>query len=260
MRWIPQWNYQLIYSQSGVNETNCIFSEDISGPHFFEKPLTTTWVTTIHEPDNYRISFLLNLAGKALILLDGEDGRLSRQACIKNILFTGVPGVGKSTIIEKIVQRLDRPKTGFYTEEIRVGGRRVGFGITTLDGRQGTLAHLDIPGPIRVGRYGVNLPDIDRIAVPSMIPANDETVVIIDEIGKMECFSELFRQTLVKVMDSTNTMVGTISLKGDAFIGNLKKRPDTLLVSVNKGNRDNLVEEFFARMDNGKTSSANASD
>jgi len=182
---------------------------------------------------------------------------LSRHAKHKNILFTGVPGIGKSTIIEKIVQRINRSKTGFYTREMRASGRRVGFTITTLDGERGTLAHIDIPGHMRVGRYGVNLPDIDLIAVPSMVPENDNTVVVVDEIGKMECFSELFRQTLIKVMDSTNTIVGSISLKGDAFIGAVKKRPDTLLISVNKKNRDDLVEEFFARMSDGKSSSAN---
>jgi hypothetical protein len=66
LRWIPEWDYQLIYSKSGVNETNCIFNEDKSGAHIFEKPLTTTWVTTIHDPENYRILFQLNLAGKAV--------------------------------------------------------------------------------------------------------------------------------------------------------------------------------------------------
>jgi ribosome biogenesis GTPase A len=73
-------------------------------------------------------------------------GRLSRHAKHKNILFTGVPGIGKSTIIEKIVQRINRSKTGFYTREMRASGRRVGFTITTLDGEHGTLAHIDIPG------------------------------------------------------------------------------------------------------------------
>ena len=70
LRWIPQWEYQLIYSQSGVNETNCIFNENMSGAHIFEKPLTTTWVTTLHDPQNYRISFQLNTSGKAVIRLD----------------------------------------------------------------------------------------------------------------------------------------------------------------------------------------------
>ena len=163
----------------------------------------------------------------------------------KNILFTGLPGCGKSTIIEKIVQRLDdRPRSGFFAREIRDGGLRVGFSITTLDGRHGILAHVDIRSRKRVGRYGVNLQDIDSIAVPSMVPANDQVVVVVDEIGKMECFSVLFRQTLITVLDSANTLVGSIALKGDAFIEAIKKRPDTLLISVSDKNRNHLADEF----------------
>ena len=61
LRWIPDWDYRLIYSKSGVNETNCIFTEDKLGPHFFEKSFPTTWVTNLHDPENYRILFpLLN--------------------------------------------------------------------------------------------------------------------------------------------------------------------------------------------------------
>jgi nucleoside-triphosphatase THEP1 len=165
----------------------------------------------------------------------------------KNILFTGLPGCGKSTLIEKIVRRINRPCTGFFTKEIRDRGRRVGFSIKTLDGKHGILAHIDIRSRIRVGRYGVNLKDIDKIAVPSVVPENDNVIVVVDEIGKMECFSRLFRQTLMKILDSTNTVVGSISLKGDAFIDAIMKRPDTLLISVSKKNRDYLVEEFFTR-------------
>jgi nucleoside-triphosphatase THEP1 len=162
----------------------------------------------------------------------------------KNFLFTGFPGCGKSTIIEKIVQRLDRPCTGFFTREMRDRGRRVGFSITTLDGRRGILAHIDIRSRKRVGSYGVNLQDIETIAVPSMIPANDHVIVVVDEIGKMECFSALFRQTLIKVLDSANSLVGSIALKGDAFIETVKRRPDTLLISVSEKNRDYLADEF----------------
>ncbi len=165
----------------------------------------------------------------------------------RNILYTGLPGSGKSTIIAGIVERMDRPRTGFFTREIRDGGRRVGFSITTLDGRRGMLAHIDIRSRCRVGRYGVNLEDIDRIAVPAMVPADDQVVVVVDEIGKMECFSALFRQTLIKVLDAANTVVGSIALKGDAFIGAVKKRPDTILITVSEKNRNDLVEEFFAR-------------
>ena len=85
------------------------------------------------------------------------------------------------------------------------------------------------------------------IAVPSMVPENEKTVVVVDEIGKMECFSELFRKTLLKVLESVNPVVGSISLKGDKYLDTIKKRSDTLLLPVSKKNRDNMVEEFFAR-------------
>jgi len=169
---------------------------------------------------------------------------LSGEMVHKNILFTGFPGCGKSTVIEKIVQRIDRPCTGFFTREMRDLGRRVGFSITTLDGKHGILAHIDVRSRKRVGKYGVNLQDIETIAVPSMIPANDQVILVVDEIGKMECLSALFKQTLIKVLDSANTLVGSIALKGDAFIEAVKRRPDTLLIAVSEKNRDYLADEF----------------
>ena len=87
----------------------------------------------------------------------------------------------------------------------------------------------------------------DTIAVPSMVPANDHVIVVVDEIGKMECVSELFRQTLLKILDSANILVGSIALRGDAFSDAIRKRPDTLLITVSEKNRNDLVEEFFAR-------------
>lgn len=92
LRWIPEWDYQLIYSKSGVNETNCIFNEDKSGAHIFEKPLTTTWVTTIHDPENYRILFQLNLADKAVIRLNVRVREVGKavSSCTWHMVFTAL--------------------------------------------------------------------------------------------------------------------------------------------------------------------------
>ena len=133
---------------------------------------------------------------------------------------------------------------GFFTREIREGGGRVGFAITTLDGKEGVLAHEASQSKIRVGKYGVDLESLDRIAVPSMIPAGPDEIVIIDEIGKMECLSRLFRETLVKTLDSPNPVIGSIALKGSPFIEAIKKRPDVRLVMVDENNRDSLVESL----------------
>ena len=165
----------------------------------------------------------------------------------KNILFTGPPRSGKSTLIERIVKEIKTPATGFFTREIKEKGNRVGFSIHTLDGKKGLLAHQHIKSRYRVGKYGVNMKDIDRIAVPSMMPERSEARVVIDEIGKMECFSALFRKTLVEILDSEHPVVGSIAMKGDRFIQKIKARKDVLVVNVTVDNRDALAETYAKR-------------
>ena len=163
---------------------------------------------------------------------------------MKNVLFTGPPGCGKSTLIEKIIKRSRSSKTGFFTREIREKGQRVGFSIRTLDGKHGVLAHKEINSPFTVGQYGVNVDDIDRIAVPSIITVKEDQMIVIDEIGKMECFSVLFKETLVRVLESKNPILGSIALKGDPFIAEIKKRKDVHLIRITEKNREIFVQMF----------------
>jgi nucleoside-triphosphatase len=144
-----------------------------------------------------------------------------------------------------VVQSISRPATGFFTQEIREKGRRVGFSITTLQGKTGVLAHQSIRSTFRVGKYGVNLEDLDQIAVPSMLPTSLDQVVVVDEIGKMECFSRLFKETLLKVLSSDNLVIGSVAIKGDRFIQSIKKRNDVALISISQNTRDLALKLFL---------------
>jgi nucleoside-triphosphatase len=157
----------------------------------------------------------------------------------KNIFLTGAPSSGKTTVIKKVIRNLALPANGFYTEEERVAGKRVGFQMTTLDGRKGYLAHQDIKSDLHIRRYGVSIENIETIAVPSIAPVN-RNVIILDEIGKMECFSEAFRRAAIAALDSPNIVVGTITYGGDEFILGIKKREDLVIHEVTPENRDML--------------------
>jgi nucleoside-triphosphatase len=169
----------------------------------------------------------------------------------RNILVTGPPGCGKSTLIEKVVNKMEGPVGGFFTREIKESGRRVGFSINTVDGREGILAHQNIRSQFRVGKYGVNIEDIDSLAVSAIIPAQRKQVIVIDEIGKMECFSDLFKKTLIQVLDSPNCVIGSIALKGGSFIQGIKNRDDVTVSSVTPETRDSLVEEILGSIKKG---------
>jgi nucleoside-triphosphatase len=157
----------------------------------------------------------------------------------KNIFLTGAPSSGKTTIIKKIIESLNHPANGFYTEEERVDGKRVGFLMKTLDGRKGYLAHQDIKSDFYIRRYGVSIENIKNIAVPSISPV-ENNIIILDEIGKMECFSPAFKQATTNALKASNIVIGTITLGGDDFIREIKERKDMEVNEVTVDNRDLL--------------------
>ncbi len=159
----------------------------------------------------------------------------------KNIFLTGAPGIGKTTVIKKIMEKCRFPMRGFYTEEERVEGIRAGFLMHSLDGKTGYLAHRDIKSPFHIRRYGVSIVNVEKIAAAS-IAVHEDKLIILDEIGKMECFSPIFREAALAALDSTNIVIGTITLGGGEFIESIKNRNDIEIIEVTLENRDELPE------------------
>ena len=125
----------------------------------------------------------------------------------KNLLLTGNPGVGKTTLLMKLIERSRQyPITGFYTEEIRESGERVGFRAVTLNGSSAVFAHKDYRTDphLRVGRYGVKPDVLDTLVLPHLEPERKNArLVFIDEIAKMELLSSRFKEQAWAVLDST---------------------------------------------------------
>lgn len=166
---------------------------------------------------------------------------------IKNFFVTGAPSSGKTTIIKKVIKLLPKPTKGFYTEEERLNDKRIGFLMHTLDGKAGYLAHQDILSEFNIRRYGVSIENIESIAVPAIMP-NADQVIIIDEIGKMECFSEKFITAANLALDSPNIVIGTITLGGSDFILEVKRRTDIEIIDVTFENRDRLPEVIVKKV------------
>jgi len=163
----------------------------------------------------------------------------------KVCLLTGRPGAGKTSLIKQAISGLRLKAGGFYTEEIRAGGIRCGFRLVSLDGRVGILAHRDIQSPYRVGKYGVDIDELERVGVASLKKASKEAdLVVIDEIGKMELLSPSFREVVLKIVNGGRRVLGTIMLTPHPWADGLKEHPLVSLVTVNRTNYYGVLEEL----------------
>ncbi|MCI0479969.1 MAG: NTPase [Candidatus Dadabacteria bacterium] len=169
----------------------------------------------------------------------------------KNILITGLPGIGKTTLIKQIVYELERYRPrGFYTEEIRYKGERKGFQLVSPDGRKSILAHVFIDSPYQIGKYRVDVTAFDSFLDSLNLSESEEGIIFIDEIGKMECLSVKFVRTVQELLDSKNIIIATIAHTDGGIKGKIKERDDVRLFRMNLENRGSIKDEIMEVLGN----------
>lgn len=163
------------------------------------------------------------------------------------ILLAGLPGCGKTTAVMQIIESLNCKKVaGFYTQEIREKDKRKGFRWTRLDGATGVLAHIDIKGPFKVGKYGVDVAGFEKSVVPVLdIGRTNAELFILDEIGKMESLSEKFVIAVRKLFASDKSVLATVAQRGTGLISEVRNYPAIRLFNLTRQGRDKIISEIL---------------
>lgn len=179
--------------------------------------------------------------------------RSERDGVNQKILLSGRPGCGKTTLVKRLVNHFAQSAGGFYTEEIRDRGTRVGFKIATLDGDEVVFAHVEIESSARLGKYWLDLPALEAVGVRAVREAVQRgRLVVIDEIGPMEIRSPVFRETVKEALDSKAPLPATIFARSLPFTDMIKSRDDVVVIEVRPDNRERLVSELAEKLREGK--------
>jgi nucleoside-triphosphatase len=167
------------------------------------------------------------------------------------LLLTGNPGVGKTTVLTKTVETLKAEGIsvgGMISREAREGNVRVGFEILDLtNNKHGWLAHINQKTGPQIGKYHVNLEDLENMGAAAIIEAVEKCdVIAIDEIGPMELFSQKFKQAVKQALESRKVVLAVVHAKArDQLINEVKRREDAEIFTVTLANRDSLPEELI---------------
>lgn len=167
------------------------------------------------------------------------------------LLITGSPGVGKTTLLLKVAEALKAKGInvgGMISRDVRTSGSRVGFEVTDLSsGNKGWLASVHQERGPQVGKYRVDIDDLNDVGVKAILDACEKLdAVVVDEIGPMELFSEKFREAVKKAVESKMLVVSAIHWKmGGELIDSIKKREDAEIHILTSENRDHVLEEII---------------
>lgn len=168
------------------------------------------------------------------------------------LLLTGHPGCGKTTAVREVVRRLEGrvAMNGFWTEEVRDGGRRIGFDGVTLAGERFALARLTGETPFVLGPYHVFVEGLERVGLPALEPGDG--LVILDEIGKMESFSVAFRERVEGILAGPSALLGTVALRGVGLVKKIRQDPRVSLVQMTPRSRSAIVDELLRRLESAR--------
>ncbi len=167
------------------------------------------------------------------------------------LLITGKPGSGKSTLVAELVDRLKGKKKvgGMVTTELREGGGRIGFRIKDIaEGREGVLASVYLKSGPRLGKYVVNLEDLEGIGVAAVEEATESCdLVVIDEVGPMELKSARFRRAVEAAFESDKDVIATLHYGSRDRLVREFGLAGVEIVVVEWDNRDKLLNNLLSR-------------
>lgn len=172
---------------------------------------------------------------------------------MSKILITGPPRCGKSTLISKLIahyEKLGKETRGFLTPETKQDGKRIGFDVLDIEtNNKGILARTgNLKSQYNLGRYYVFLKFLESVI--SNLEVNKislETIVIIDEIGKMELFSNQFKNWILRMFQSDLTIIATIGQKLHHPIKTqIQEIPNIILFEVSRESQDKMFEKIIS--------------
>ena len=165
-------------------------------------------------------------------------------------LIVGDRGVGKSTLIRRVLQELNRPVFGFETKkEATLEDPVRGCPIYIYDAGK---SHIRTSNNLIGYHKERDMPAItaafDRYAPKLLEPMPEAALVELDELGFLEARSEAFCRAVLGLLDGDRPVLAAVKDRDIPFLNAIRAHPAARCFHITEENRDELFEEVLEFM------------
>jgi len=164
--------------------------------------------------------------------------------------IVGDRGVGKSTLIHRVLTELNCPVFGFETKkETQLEDPLRGCPIYIYDaGKPHCQTPDNLIGYHRETDLAAITAAFDRYAKNLMASIPEDSVVELDEIGFLEVKSQSFCQAVLQLLDGSRPVIAAVKNRDIPFLNQIREHPKARCFSITPENRDALYEEVLTFM------------
>lgn len=167
------------------------------------------------------------------------------------ILLSGQSNVGKTTLVKKVIEHMNLEQSGFLTQRmLDQNGKNQGFQVSNFKGKSEVVAHKSrIESDLVVGNGNkVDIEVVDNFCVNEIEKTfgNNQCILIIDEIGPMQAFSQRFIDIIKKILVTNIPILGVIVLDDKPWVKEIKNNDSVLILAVTELNREELIPPLVA--------------
>ncbi len=103
--------------------------------------------------------------------------------------------------------------------------------------------------PLRSDGIAFDVPAFVRVAVPALEEAfPGRGVVVIDEIGQMELYSDRFARAVLRLFEQDLPLVATVHVRPHPVTDSLKGQPGVTMLTVEREAQEELLGRIIAQL------------
>ncbi len=164
----------------------------------------------------------------------------------KHILLCGERGVGKSTLIQRLLAENTRPVYGFYTKRLQAD--ETGFHPIYLHpagAAQRRYEEENLAGTCDSRIHKANLGAFNTLGAASL-RAEPNGLIVMDELGFLEAEAEAFTQAVFAALRGDVPVIAAVKARFDVpFLNAVRACPKGEVYTVTTNNRDALYGQLL---------------